>query len=482
MFTMDHIIKSSNQWKYFDFGPPTKNPSTTSVDFKKNFETKTVRQIKNKNELFKQTKETFNFHEKLTPKSLNDLAVHPKKLQEVEEWLKINTLQAHNRVSAPFLLISGPTGSGKTSTVTVICKTLKISISEWVNPIDQEYEYKGMNQIDQFIEFLSESKYNSLFENSKNRVTLVKDFPNAIIQNPQEFFEVLETCKSTTRQPVIFICTDASSSNLNLQRTLFPEEIMLKYNISHISFNICAPSLMKSAIRRAQELVILNSDKLKLPSSGMVEAILVSAAGDIRTAINQYHVASLMGIGDVPLISNESEKKTAKRKRSNENTKTNSMFRDQTLGLFHGLGRVLNPKRKVVGDSWRLSHNIESLIDEFSTQPQMFSSFLFENYLKYFGDITDVSKSAEILSLSMKFFENWERHETLIFGLWISVLGLMIYNEHRLSKWNQIRGPTKITKKNIQNHVDTMSLDATDYYYYNIITKSNKFHRFNFNF
>lgn len=89
--------------------------------------------------------------------------------------------------------MSGPTGSGKTATVSVLCNILDISISEWVNPIDQEYEYRGMKQIDYFIEFLSESKYNSLFETSRrNRITLVKDFPNIVIQNPEQFFEILE--------------------------------------------------------------------------------------------------------------------------------------------------------------------------------------------------------------------------------------------------------------------------------------------------
>lgn len=140
----------------------------------------------------------------------------------------------------------------------------------------------------------------------------------------------------------------------------------------------------------------------------------------------------------------KSEEKSTKRKRPKDEHKLNSMTKDQNLGLFHGLGRVLNPKRRLIGTSWRLSHNIETLVDEFSGQPQTFASFLFENYLKYFGDITDVAKSAEVLSYSARFFENWERNETLVFALWISVLGLMIFNEHRLSKWTPIRAPTKI--------------------------------------
>lgn len=91
------------------------------------------------------------------------------------------------------MLLSGPTGTGKTTTLNVLCKKLGISISEWVNPTDKDNElFKGNNQIKRFIEFLTDSKWHSLIETEYGRnITLIKDFPNAVIFNPEEFFNVL---------------------------------------------------------------------------------------------------------------------------------------------------------------------------------------------------------------------------------------------------------------------------------------------------
>ncbi|KAJ8936004.1 hypothetical protein NQ318_009685 [Aromia moschata] len=417
----------------FDFGAPKKNNLP----------------IRNGQQENHRDKKAFNFHNELAPKFITDLAVHPKKIQELEEWLKLNVLRTEMKY-APLLLITGPTGSGKTSTINILCKKIGISITEWVNPVDQDYElFRNSGQLNNFMEFLSESKWNSLFDTGNNKnLTLVKDFPNAVIHQPEEFFNVLEMCYYKTNRPIVFICTDSSSSDINLSRSLFPEDIIVKYSIAHISFNACASSLMKAAVKRAKLLVQEYPDFFKQPSSVTVDAILASSMGDIRNAINQFYFASLIGTEDLPTVTSTSQNVGNKRKRSANIKTIQCMSRDENLGLFHGLGRVLNPKRNETNNSWRLNCNVEKLIDEFSIQPTMFTSFLFENYLKYFGDINDASRAAEILSFSVMFLDNWnDRYETLIFGLWISVLGLMIFNEHRVSKWNQIRGPTKVLKK-----------------------------------
>ncbi|KAG5894109.1 hypothetical protein JTB14_004048 [Gonioctena quinquepunctata] len=470
--------RSIKKWKSFDFGPDTKEKCSTTLEVM-NVNTDNKR-VNKQNSRGAFTNKSFNFHVKLAPRVISDLAIHPKKIQEVHEWFRRYVVDPHPGVKlAPFLLLSGPTGSGKSATVDVICKTLGISISEWVNPMDQDFEYKGTNQVNQFLDFLIESKWNSLFGiNTNKRITLVKDFPNAIVHQPDRFVDILEECQYKTRFPVIFICTEASSSSINLLRTLFPDEIINKFNIAHISFNACAPSLMKVAIQRAQMVVKENSQLFKQPSPKIIDAILTSAMGDIRNAVTQFHMASLLGTEELPTITTEAAAAIGtKRKRKSKDVRLKTMSRDENLGLFHGLGRILNPKRKEVGNSWRLERDVEKLVDEFSTQPQMVHAFLFENYPKYFGNIGEASKASEILSLSVKFLENWmDRHETLMFALWVSILGLMIFNEHKVSKWTQIRAPVKCDKNVKKDHM--VRLNPTDYYYYNLINKSDKFHEF----
>lgn len=214
---------------------------------------------------------------------------------------------------------------------------------------------------------------------------------------------------------------------------------------------------MKSALKNANQLIEHHPDQFRLPPADTIDAIIATAMGDIRCAINQYYFASLLGCGDVPLLPTKNpdgQISGIKRKRKNHQQSTiKSMCRDENLGLFHGLGRILNPKRIVnISDdnnnTWRLSCNVDKIVDEFSLQPRIYIDFLFENYLKYYGDFGDVNRAAEILSESQILVTQWTDRstESLLFALWICVLGLMVCNGHTVSKWNQIVAPRKIVK------------------------------------
>lgn len=77
------------------------------------------------------------------PVKVEDLAVHNKKIQEVEDWLK-NAM----RNSSDVLLLSGPVGCGKTATIQTLATKLGIKITEWITPVDIELptDYGKMNQ------------------------------------------------------------------------------------------------------------------------------------------------------------------------------------------------------------------------------------------------------------------------------------------------------------------------------------------------
>ncbi|XP_044253805.1 cell cycle checkpoint protein RAD17 [Tribolium madens] len=406
-------------------------------------------------------KRSFNFHQRLAPKTVPDLAIHSKKIAEVEHWLQSNVCDNKNRSpNAKFLLVTGPPGSGKSITIQILCKKLSIDITEWVNPLDQDFEVcRGPNQVVRFVEFLTESKWNSLFSTGSKKVILVEEFPNTFLRNCDEFGTVLEECYYKGNYPVIFVCTDTFDNKINLSDKLFSEEIRVKYQISTISFNGCAPTLMKIALKRAQNLVQENLDLFKIPAQSTVSAIISTSMGDLKCALNQYYFAALLGTSDLPTT--QTQKPGTKRKRDNSSS-VEIMSRDENLGLFHALGRVLNPK---LGENGRIAYDFDRLINEFTSQPGVFTGFLFENYLKYFGDIFDACLASENLSLGQTFLEKLvDRHDILDYALWVSVLGLMVHNRHKVSRWNQIRGPTKVQKV-----VPNREMSVLDLYYYNVI-------------
>ncbi|XP_017770429.1 PREDICTED: cell cycle checkpoint protein RAD17 [Nicrophorus vespilloides] len=465
-------MSGSKRWIAFNFDQ--KETKDAPKKIKKPVATKSVVAVPN------EKLKSFKFFDKIDPKNIEDLAVHAKKIKEVEEWLDANVINPTTKVNVPMLLLTGPTGAGKTTVVKVLCQCKNIDIQEWINPIDKDFEtFKGPGQSVRLQEFLTESKFPSLLTkaSTKKKVTLIEDFPNTLLKNTNEFEGILDNCLANGKTCLIFICTEVHNNKVDIAKNLFTEEIKDKFNICNINFNSCSVTLLKNALNRAQNIVKENLDILKLPRPKIIEAIIATAMGDIRCAVNQYYFASLKGASEIPLELSKLEKTGQKRKRVDKNSKVKSMNKDEALGLFHGLGKVFNPKRD---DNNKVQCDFDALVDEFSTVPNIFNAFLFENYTKYFGDINDIFEAADTLSFSQTFMDKWsERHDTLIIPLWISVLGLMISNKHRVSKWIPINGPKKIDIKS-RNNLEMRHLAVGDQSYYNLITKSEKYHKFKY--
>lgn len=168
------------------------------------------------------------------------------------------------------------------------------------------------------------------------------------------------------------------------------------------------------------------------------------------------------------------EKKSKKRKR--HSLTTVAILRDDNLGIFHLLGRILNPKRKDHNNSWRLDCNLEDTVDEFMTYPTTGLNFLKHNYLKYFDDFDEACKASDVFSQTQLFMQSiLEQYDLQKLGLWYCTLGIMIANKHKVSKWNQIKAPKR--DEHCLNN-DTEGIDPTDGYYYDLINKTSKFYKF----
>lgn len=143
-----------------------------------------------------------NWIENFAPCTVSDLAIHTKKLNEVQDWFRAHT-EKTNKVVAPILLLTGPSGCGKSTVIKILAKEFGYTISEWVTPVDIEFtrydKYDSdkstysESQNDKFAQFLFQSsRYRSVFDTSSKRLVLVEDFPNVFIKNSSNFEGILE--------------------------------------------------------------------------------------------------------------------------------------------------------------------------------------------------------------------------------------------------------------------------------------------------
>lgn len=104
----------------------------------------------------------------------------------------------------------------------------------------------------------------------------------------------------------------------------------------------------------------------KLPTADLIESIILTSQGDIRNAVINLHFASQKGIDrfhnlsytffalivmlyilDSVGLSTELANKSSKKSRTEKKKKLKSVGCDESITLFHALGRVFNPKCKL---------------------------------------------------------------------------------------------------------------------------------------
>eukprot|EP00057_Strongylocentrotus_purpuratus_P032272 XP_787106.3 PREDICTED: cell cycle checkpoint protein RAD17 isoform X1 [Strongylocentrotus purpuratus] len=400
--------------------------------------------------------------ERHAPQSVADLAVHKKKIQEVQEWLTFHTKQRGQQpkphTKAPLLLLTGPAGAGKTATLSVLAKELGLEVQEWSNPIteafkmDQDTDYrsdfyvKNESQVKQFQDFLKRAnRYPALSlvgaqEERTNKVVLVEEIPNAFYRDPSSLHAVLTRFSHTGRSPLVFIVSDSHGGKSNVL-SLFPSDVQDNLSIHNISFNPVAPtSMTKTMTKIATAEAAKARHKFYVPSKSTIEALAASSSGDIRGAINALQFACLKGTDSLQRSSQKSSslpsswsstpssssssssigssqwKDRRKQARGSKDDKEDKRLaaiggRDTSLFLFRALGKVLYCKRepKTASDPVlpphlhhherdRLIINPEELIERTHMSSENFTLYLHQNYLDFYTDLEDVVEGSRYLS------------------------------------------------------------------------------------
>ncbi|XP_064356166.1 cell cycle checkpoint protein RAD17 isoform X3 [Dromaius novaehollandiae] len=325
--------------------------------------------------------------DKYKPATQNDLAVHKKKIEEVEAWLKMHIFQRQPKQGGFVLLLTGPPGCGKTATIQMLVKDLGIQVQEWTNPISLDFTKEDLKSIfghdSNFHTFPSQAqaalfqdfllranKYNKLQmlgESSENdkKLILIEDIPNQFYRDPSSLHEILRRFVRTSRCPLIFIISDNFSGDSN-QRLLFPKEILEELCISSISFKPVAPTNMMRVLNRIATIeATMNREKNYVPDRTSLESICRGCSGDIRSAINSLQFSSMK---DCSLEDNFRSKKKGSstlkceavvskaRKKNKSDTLENQEMqaiggKDASIFLFHALGKIIYCKREPLSES-----------------------------------------------------------------------------------------------------------------------------------
>ncbi|XP_041042376.1 cell cycle checkpoint protein RAD17 [Carcharodon carcharias] len=419
------------------------------------------------------------------PQTQSELAVHKKKIEEVENWLKAHTIERHHHQGGSILLLTGAAGTGKTATIQVLVRELGIQLLEWTNPLSEnkfknrdEFKdyfnpepsfqvYVSKSQSILFQEFLLRAnKYKKLqmmgdgLETDK-KLILVEDIPNQFYREPSCMHDILRRFQQTARCPLVFIISDSASGDSG-HRLLFPKDIQEELGVFNISFNPVAPtSMLKVLSRIASQEASKNDGKTIVPDKTVLELLCKGSAGDIRTAINSLQFTSVKGCsleqnqtqshkGKTLVKVGTSSRRKYKEKSSKANEKGGGLAtigsKDQSLFLFRALGKIIYCKRELPNDldlnplPIHLSEherdpllvNPEEVIENSHMSEELFNLYLHQNYLDFFSDIEDIVRASEYLSDADFLTVDWNHRSTMQkYSASVAARGLIHANKAR---------------------------------------------------
>ncbi|XP_035684526.1 cell cycle checkpoint protein RAD17-like [Branchiostoma floridae] len=395
------------------------------------------------------------------PTSVADLAVHPKKVAQVQDWVKSHVLMGPVK-DTPILLLTGPPGAGKTATVKLLAQQEGVEVQEWVNPVTEVHQLstddpaasRGSRQVPQAAVFkdflLRASQFSSLCltgaAKSDLKLVLVEDFPNVFYRDRAQFHDVLRHVREVGCFPVVFIVSETSGKDSRV-RDLFPPDLQLQLKVDVISFNAVAATNMQRALSSVLNKEAARRSSFKRPEKDRIQEVVQVSAGDIRSAINLLQFSSLR----VPMDrtskvlkktssgkgnASKSKRKPVKEKASAEQ----NGGKDISLFLFRALGKILYCKRSEeeerglpplpphLSDQKRLPMlaEPEAVVHACPLSAEALCLFLQQNFPEFMSEVSECETVTHYLSDADLISSEWAARDVLShYGVSVATRGLM---------------------------------------------------------
>ena len=300
------------------------------------------------------------------------------------------------------LVLKGPSGAGKTATISMLAKAMDVNVSEWRNPLGSEFSSEAyLSMSAHFEEFLGRSgkfhtlaltdidgnvpKTSSLATDAlsgmtRERIILMEEFPNTFLSTASALHSLRSSVLqylafntpsmsdfSSEKQgdnrnvpPMVMIITETrlttttvGSDSFTAHRFLGPE-ILSHPGVSTIEFNPIASTYLSKALHLVIQKEARHSGRRRVPGSAVLKKL--GEVGDIRCALGSLEFLCLRGEdGDDwggRVASRAKKGASASSALTETETESLGMFtqRESTLGLFHAVGKVVYNKRDNFAD------------------------------------------------------------------------------------------------------------------------------------
>ncbi|XP_066388406.1 cell cycle checkpoint protein RAD17-like isoform X2 [Miscanthus floridulus] len=425
--------------------------------------------------------------DKYTPHSLAELAVHKKKIEDVKKWLEEKLKAPKTTVGGWTLVLTGQTGVGKSATVKAIADDLGADLCEWTTPVptlwtEHVHANSGLryiSKLEEFETFVEKiRKYSMLCPtNTKSQrkliIILIDDIP---VTSGSVAFARLGKCLTglirSTQVPTVISLTHYHKSENNdtaMWKSEDLESLLQDAGAHKIAFNPVTTNSIKKILVRICKKESCNA------SEELLHQMATSSGGDIRHAIMslQYycldprrHSSALATSYNCTGSKSHDSLVPGHESYGPSSALPSPCGRDETLSLFHALGKFLHNKRETnsdVGtdlDPFPLKENLrrnslkmdvpEKILSQAHGKVRTVADFLYENVIDFIDSeavddawavVSYLSDADCLLTASPITSYNSENIAQLIAAS-VAARGVLFGNAHGTpSRWHTIRSP-----------------------------------------